>query len=294
MTTTPISARRRDRAPAPLPRPPRTQRFSPWFWLAAAFLALVVLAAVFASILAPYDPQALDLAHTLEPPSAAHLLGTDEGGRDTLSRLMYGARTGLLGPLAVVGIALIVGVPLGLFAAHTGGVVDALLSRVNDLVLAFPVLLLAILAVSLYGAGFVTVVIALAIAYIPSVARLTRALTTQEQGKEYVNAYRVLGFRGVPIYARHVLPNIASVVLAHSVVQFGYALADLAVLSYLGFGVQPPDSDWGLMVHEGQQALLQGSPWQSVVSGVVIVLTVLAVNVVGVRLADLLGKEEIR
>jgi peptide/nickel transport system permease protein len=293
MTTTPIPTRR-SRPPIPFARPARTGRFSVGFWIASAFLAVVVIAAVAAPLVAPYDPEALDLANVLQPPSGAHLLGTDEGGRDTLSRLIWGARTGLLGPLMVVLISLVIGVPLGIIAARVGGILDTLVSRVTDLVLAFPVLLLSILAVALYGPSFTTIVLALGVAYIPSVARLARALTVQEQRKEYVNAYRVLGFGGMRVYGGHVLPNVSGVLFAQAVVHFGYALADLAVLSYLGFGVQPPDSDWGLLVQEGQQALLQGSPWQSVMSGVVIVVTVLAVNIVGVRLADMVGEEPVR
>lgn len=295
MTTTPETSQTPARPDAVAPDLTRKRSgFSLGFWVSAGFLAVVILGAILAPLIAPYDPQSIDLANVHVGPSSVHFLGTDEAGRDTLSRLIWGARTGMLGPLIVILISLIIGMPLGLVAARIGGILDALISRVNDLVLAFPVLLLAILAVSLYGAGFLTAVIALGLAYIPSVARLTRALTITEQNREYVNAYRVLGFTGPRVYGRHILPNIAVVLLAHAVVQFGYALADLAALSYLGFGVQPPGSDWGLMVNEGQQDLLQGSPWESVFSAVTIVLAVLAVNVVGLRLADKFGKEDLR
>ncbi|MEU9885669.1 ABC transporter permease [Sphaerisporangium sp. NPDC051011] len=278
--------------------PPRRRRpsdspFTWGFWVALGFTVLVVLAAATARWSAPHDPLQLDLLDTLAPPSGAHLLGTDEGGRDTLSRLLWGAQTGLFGPLAVVAISLVAGVPLGLLAAGRGGIVDLAVSRMTDLVLAFPVLLLSILAVALYGAGFLTTVVALGVAFVPSVIRLTRSLASTEKNREYINAYRSLGFGPLRIYGLHILPNILGVILAHAVVHFGYALTDLAVLSFLGFGVQAPDSDWGLMVHEGQQALLQGSPWQSMISGGVIVATVLAFNVVGLRLADAVGKEDL-
>jgi peptide/nickel transport system permease protein len=284
LTATTIS--RPDRGLLPLAAP---RGLGPAFWAGLATIAALTLAAVAAPLIAPYDPNSIDLAHVLQGPSAAHLLGSDAAGRDIASRLLYGARTSLLGPLGVIAVSLALGIPTGLLAAARGGLADTAISRCADLLLSFPGLLFAILAVALFGAGFSTAVLALAIAYAPTVTRLVRSLALGEQERDYVKAYRVAGFGETTIYTRHILPNISGVVLGHSVVQFGYALMDLAVLSFLGFGVQPPAADWGAMVNDGQNALLQGAPAESLFAGAAIILTVLAFNLCGLALSDALG-----
>ncbi|MDF2708603.1 ABC transporter permease [Nonomuraea muscovyensis] len=253
---------------------------------ALVVIALLVLAAVFAPLVAPADPDAVDLSAVLAGPSADHLLGADASGRDLLSRMIYGARTGLLGPLGVVALSTVLGVVIGLAAAWHGGWVDTALSRSMELVFAFPGLLLAMLVVAMYGPGQVGPVITLAVAYTPFVGRMVRGVARGEMGRPYIAAYRALGFGGLTICLRHLLPNIAPVILAQSTVNFGYALLDLAGLAFLGLGVQPPAADWGAMINEGQSAVLQGALGPILVPGLAIVLSVIAFNIVGESLAD--------
>ncbi|WP_415961102.1 ABC transporter permease [Streptomyces sp. 021-4] len=251
-----------------------------------AFVALVVLAALFAPWLAPHDPNAVDLSQALAGTTADHPLGADAAGRDTLSRLLVGARASLLGPLGVVAFSTVLGVAVGMAAAWRGGWLDSVLSRSTELVFAFPGMLLAIIVISVYGEGLLAPVIALAVAYLPYVSRLTRSLVLAERMRPYVSAYQVQGHSPLAICLRHILPNIAPVVLAQATINFGYALMDLAGLSFLGLGVPPLTPDWGRMVFDGQTAIQHGYPLSAVLPCVVIVLTVVAFNVVGERWAD--------
>ncbi|KJS54931.1 ABC transporter permease [Streptomyces rubellomurinus] len=250
------------------------------------FVALVVLAALLAPWAAPDDPNAVDLGNALAGPSADHPLGVDAAGRDTLSRLLLGARTSLLGPLGVVVFSTVAGVLVGLVAGWRGGWLDSVLSRSTELVFAFPGMLLAILIVSVQGEGLLAPVLALAIAYLPYVSRLTRSLVLAERTRPYVSAYLVQGHSAAQICLRHVLPNIAPIVLAQSTINFGYALMDLAGLSFLGLGVPALTPDWGRMVFDGQTAIQHGYPLSAILPCLLIVLTVVAFNVVGERWAD--------
>ncbi|MFD8114602.1 ABC transporter permease [Streptomyces microflavus] len=251
-----------------------------------AFVVLVVLAALLAPWAAPYDPNAVDLSQALAGTTADHPLGADAAGRDTLSRLLVGARASLLGPLGVVAFSTVLGVAVGMAAAWRGGWLDSVLSRSTELVFAFPGMLLAIIVISVYGEGLLAPVIALAVAYLPYVSRLTRSLVLAERMRPYVSAYQVQGHSPFAICLRHILPNIAPVVLAQATINFGYALMDLAGLSFLGLGVPPLTPDWGRMVFDGQTAIQHGYPLSAVVPCVLIVLTVVAFNVVGERWAD--------
>ncbi|MFJ9640338.1 ABC transporter permease [Streptomyces sp. NPDC101178] len=251
-----------------------------------AFVALIVLAALFAPWLAPYDPNAVGLSQALAGTTADHPLGADSAGRDTLSRLLVGARASLLGPLGVVAFSTVLGVAVGMAAAWRGGWLDSVLSRSTELVFAFPGMLLAIIVISVHGEGLLAPVIALAVAYLPYVSRLTRSLVLAERTRPYVSAYQVQGHSPFAICLRHILPNIAPVVLAQATINFGYALMDLAGLSFLGLGVPPLTPDWGRMVFDGQTAIQHGYPLSAVVPCVLIVLTVVAFNVVGERWAD--------
>ncbi|MGW5239842.1 ABC transporter permease [Monashia sp. NPDC004114] len=258
-------------------------------WLvvvSGAVLLAFVLVALLAPLLAPYDPTTPDLADALAPPSPQHWLGTDQLGRDTLSRLVFGARSSLIGPLAVVVVSTLLGVVLGLVAGWRGGWVDATLSRVFDILFAFPGLLLAILAVSLFGKGLGAPVVAMAIAYTPFLARQVRGLVLSAKSRTYVAAYLVQGFAPTDVAFRRVLPNIAPTVLAQATVMFGYALLDLAALSFLGLGVQPPTPDWGAMINESRGAVLLGEPLSAVVPSLAVILTVVAFNVVGEEIGD--------
>lgn len=252
-------------------------------------LGAIVLAAVFAPLVAPYDPDALDLFNVLSGPSAAHWLGTDASGRDTLSRLIFGARTSMLGPLIVVVGSTVLGIALGMASGWFGGIVDAVLSRIFDLVFAFPSLLLAMLAVTLFGKGLIAPAAAMTIAYTPYVARQVRQLVAAEKAKPYVTAYGVQGFSTPWVALGRVLPNIVPSVGAQSALNFGYVLSELAALSFLGLGVQPPLSDWGSMINESAAGLMSGQFLPAIVPSVAVVVVVVAVNIFGEELSDRIG-----
>ncbi|MEU6676496.1 ABC transporter permease [Streptomyces sp. NPDC046925] len=265
---------------------------SPLYLLCLGFVALITAAALLAPWAVPHDPNTVDLGNALAAPSAEHLFGVDAAGRDTLSRLLLGARTSLLGPLGVVAFSTIAGVAVGMTAAWRSGWLDSVLSRSTELVFAFPGMLLAILIISVYGEGLLAPVIALSIAYLPYVSRLTRSLVLAERERPYVSAYQVQGHSALQICLRHILPNIAPVVLAQSTINFGYALMDLASLSFLGLGVPALTPDWGRMVFDGQTAIQHGYPLSAILPCVFIVLTVVAFNVVGERWADRVARRD--
>jgi len=261
-------------------------------WLSAGVLVLFALAAVFAPLVAPYDPEATDLRNVLAGPSADHWLGTDQVGRDTFSRLVYGARTSLVGPLAVVVASTLLGVVVGLVAGWRGGWLDSVISRVLDILFAFPALLLAILAVTLFGKGLLAPIVAMSIAYTPFIARQVRGLVIASRSRPYVSAYTVQGFGPTDVAVRRVLPNISPLILAQATVMFGYALLDLAAMSFLGLGVQPPTSDWGSMINDSRGAVLLGEPLTAVVPSVAVIITVIAFNVLGEELGDRIARRD--
>ena len=241
--------------------------------------------AVLAPLLAPYSPNTIDLGAAFSGPSAAHLFGQDGSGRDILTRLMFGARLSLLGPLLVVSLAVVVGVPLGIAAGYVGGRLDGLLSRTFDVVFAFPALLLAAVIVATFGPGFTTIVLAVTVIYVPLMARLVRAGTLVERQKPYIDALKVQGFSGVRICAVHIAPNLSTLIIGQVALYFGYALLDLAGLSFLGFGVQPPTPDWGSMLWYATQQVYV-APSGVVPPAVAIVLSVVAFSLVGDWLSD--------
>ncbi|WP_406065146.1 ABC transporter permease [Streptomyces sp. NBC_01077] len=265
---------------------------SPLHLVSLGLVGTVVLAALLAPWLAPHDPNAVDLGAALAGPSAEHPFGVDAAGRDTLSRLLLGARTSLLGPLGVVVFSTLAGVAIGTAAAWRGGWLDSVLSRATELVFAFPGMLLAVLVISVYGEGLLAPVVALGLAYLPYVSRLTRSLVLAERARPYVSAYLVQGHSALQICLRHLLPNIAPVVLAQSTINFGYALMDLAGLSFLGLGVPPLTPDWGRMVFDGQTAVQYGYPLSAILPSLLVVLTVVAFNVVGERWADRVARRD--
>ena len=255
-------------------------------WCALTVIAVAVLLAVLAPLLAPYDPTAADLSGAYQPSSGAHLLGTDASGRDLLSRLMYGARTALVGPFLVVLVSTILGTALALVAVWFGGWFDQLVVRVIDAVFAFPGLLLAILATALFGSGLTAAVAALSIAYVPYIARIVRSAALRERNLPYVAALSVQGVHGLRITVRHVLPNVMGLIVANAPLAFGFALMDLAGLSFIGLGVQPPTADWGAMVGSGMFGVLRQHPGEALYASALIVLTVGAVNLLGDRLTE--------
>ncbi|MEA2331904.1 MAG: peptide/nickel transport system permease protein [Thermoleophilaceae bacterium] len=254
-------------------------------WSSAAFLGLVALTAVFAPLIAPQDPLQINLADAHFAPGSEYLLGSDSNGRDILSRVIVGSRTSLLGPLAVVAIAAALGSTIAIGSAWIGGKFDQVVVRVVDAWFSFPGILLAILAVAVFGPGLVAPVIALAISYIPYSARVTRSAAIRERELPYIEALQVQGFSAWRICSRHLLPNLTPLIVAQATVAFGYAMVDLAAISFLGLGVQPPTPDWGLMVSQGKNGILQGYPQEALFAGLAIVLTVLSFNILGDRIS---------
>lgn len=265
----------------------RKRRGPSWgTWVAASFLVIAVIAAVAGKYIAPYDLDEIDFAAIWTGPSVSHLLGTDQLGRDLFSRVLIGAGETLVGPIILLALATVLGVTIGVVAAWNGGWLDTVLARVTDVMFAFPGLLFVVLVIAVFGKGKWTAILALALAYAPVIAKYTRSLALSEIARPYIDAYRAQGLGGFEICLRGVVPNLMPVLVGFLVVQFGEVLMGLATLSYLGFGAQPPSSEWGLMVQEGQAGIVQGHFLPTLVPGAAIALVVVAVNIVGVRVAD--------
>jgi peptide/nickel transport system permease protein len=254
--------------------------------ICAAVIMVAALAAIFGPLMAPHDPNASNLSLEYAGPSGSHLLGLDVQGRDMLSRLLVGARTAILGPLVVVCLSLTVGIILAVIAAWRRGVTDSVISSSLDIVFAFPGILLAILAAAIFGAGLVAATVAISIAYTPYVARVLRGAALKERSQAYVAALEVGGHSATSVCMRHLLPNMAPLIIAQGTIMFGWAMVDLAAVSYLGLGVQPPTANWGVMIAENQSGILLGYPLPAIVASVCIVLVVIAFNVLGERLFD--------
>ena len=252
----------------------------------AIVIAVATFVAIFGTWLAPFDPITPNLSLSWVGPTGAHLLGYDFEGRDVLSRLIVGARTSMLGPLAVVIGSMIAGSLLAVAAAWRGGTLDAIISSGLDVLFAFPGILLAVLAAAVFGAGLVAASIALAIAYMPYVARVLRGAALKERSQPYVAALEVQGASATSICLRHLIPNILPLIVAQATILFGYAMVDLAAISFLGLGVQPPEPNWGVMISENQVGIPQGYPLPVLAACVCIVAVVIAVNVLGERLFE--------
>ncbi|MGI5460146.1 ABC transporter permease [Streptomyces sp. CA-249302] len=272
----------------------RAGRLTPGTAVPAALAVLLVALAVLAPVLATHQPNTVDMAAASQDPSAAHWLGTDALGRDLYSRLLYGARVSLLGPALVIVGATVGGVAVALLCAWRGGWLDRVVSRINDVLFAFPGLLLAVLAVAVFGPGLTAPVVALAVAYLPYMARIVRSVAVRERRLPYVAALEAAGMSAWRINLRHLLPNLTPFVVAQATAAFGSALIDLAGVSFLGLGVQPPTADWGLTVSEGQSSLLAGAPGQSLMSGGLIVVTVVVFNLLGDTLTARIDREDPR
>jgi peptide/nickel transport system permease protein len=263
----------------------RDRRIDPALAGIGAILVLLVLAAALAPVIAPYSPDAGNILNANAPASAAHLLGTDAVGRDIFSRLIYGARLSLLGPALIIAIATTAGVTLAISAVWIGGWYDLVVGRILDLLFAIPGLLVAIIAVAVLGTGLLAPVLALSLAYTPYIARVLRSVAVRERHLAYIESCQLVGYSGWAICRRHLLPNVMPLIRAQATLAFGAALVDLAAISYLGLGVQPPTPEWGIMVSDGQASLLNGFPLESISAGVLIVFVVVMVNLLGERLA---------
>jgi peptide/nickel transport system permease protein len=258
-------------------------------WLLIASLAVVAvlaLIAIFGRAVAPYDPESVDLGASLQGPTAAHLLGTDQLGRDLLSRVLAGAATSLFWPMVITFAAALLATALAVTAAWIGGLVDPGVGAFFDVVLGFPAILLAIVAAAIFGNGLFACALALSIAYTPYLGRIVRSVAIRERTLPYIDAASAQGFSGPRIAVRHLLPNIAPIILAQTTILFGYAMIDIAALSFLGLGVQPPDADWGALTAQGKDLLLRGKPGQALYASLMIVITVVAVNILGQRLME--------
>jgi peptide/nickel transport system permease protein len=253
----------------------------------SALVLLVALAAAFAGpYVTPSDPNLPNLSLDFVSPSGGHILGYDFQGRDVFSRLLAGAQSSLLGPLMVVTIGIVTGVVLALVSTWRGGTLDTVISSALNILFAFPAILLAVLATAVFGAGLTAAALALAVAYTPYVARVLRGAALRERGRPYVAALEVQGASATAICLRHLLPNLGSLIVAQATILFGYAMVDLAAISFLGLGVQPPTANWGVMIAENQQGIPQGYPLPALAAGAAIVVVVIAVNLLGERLFD--------
>jgi peptide/nickel transport system permease protein len=256
--------------------------------MAGLFVVLLFIAlAVFAPLIAPYDPTATSFTQVRKAPSWAHWLGTDEVGRDVLSRIIFGARASLSAGLVSVGIALGAGVPLGLLAGYAGGWTDALLSRIVDAMLAIPFLILAIALAAFLGPSLGNAMIAIGITATPVFIRLTRGQTLAAKVEDYVEAARAVGNPHWRIALRHVLPNIVPPLLVQASLAIAGAIIAEAALSFLGLGQQPPAPSWGSMLNAAQRFIAQ-APWMAVWPGMAIFLAVLSFNLLGDGLRDAL------
>jgi dipeptide transport system permease protein len=254
---------------------------------------LLILAAVFAPLLAPHSPQLQYRDAVLLPPywqeggRAAYLLGTDPVGRDILSRLLYGARFSLFIGVVVVTLALSTGVVVGLLAGFFGGWIDTVIMRVMDIILAFPSLLLALVLVAVLGPGLTNAMIAIALVLQPHFVRLTRAAVMAERGKDYVVSARVAGAGPIRLMVRTILPNCLAPLIVQTTLSFSNAILDAAALGFLGMGAQPPTPEWGTMLAEAREFILRAW-WVVTFPGLAILITVLAINLVGDGLRDAL------
>jgi peptide/nickel transport system permease protein len=270
----------------PLPRT-RWQRLHRQYLLAAIGAGIVliwILVALLAPILAPYAPNAVAVGTRLLPPSAIHWLGTDELGRDVLSRLIYGARISLIAGVVVVALGAIIGTLLGGIAAYAGGLVEEAIMRLTDLVLCFPPIILALAIGAALGVGTTNTIIAMLVVWWPKFARLARSLVLQQRSLEYVEAALVAGFGPGRILLRHIIPNSIGPLIVLVTLDVGNAIIIFAGLSFLGLGVVPPTSEWGSMISEGRELVAQW--WVASFPGVAILSIVLGFNFLGDGVRD--------
>ncbi len=252
----------------------------------ALLVLIFLLAAVVSFVWTPFDVTKLDIPNKLQSPSMGHWFGTDQLGRDIFSMIMVGARTSIAVAFIAVGIGMLIGVPLGLAAAaNQGSLIDELIMRTNDLVFAFPALLIAIMITAVFGPGAVNAIIAIGIFNIPVFARLTRGAALSLWSREFILAAKVAGKRATRISFEHILPNILNLLIVQGTIQFSLGILAEAALSYVGLGAQPPIPSWGRMLAESQ-TLVSLAPHVALFPGFAILLTVLGLNLLGDALRD--------
>ncbi|RJQ57856.1 MAG: ABC transporter permease [Desulfobacteraceae bacterium] len=276
--------------------PPAPQRRNALFWrllrskvavLGALIVLLLIVTAGLAQTIAPFDPVKQNFRIQLQPPSAIHPLGTDEFGRDILSRVLYGSRWALAVGILANTIALVTGVVLGIVGGFYGGRVDAVIGWLTDVMLAFPYLLLAMIVVAVLGPGLINAMIAIGIVYVPKYIRVVRGTVLSLKEKEFVEAARAIGAPSFEIMVRHILPNCLAPIIVISTLAIGWAIVETAGLSFLGLGAQPPTPEWGAMLASGRTYMLSAW-WIATFPGLSILLVVIGFNLLGDGLRDVL------
>ena len=252
-----------------------------------AVIAAIVLVAVFAPVVATYDPNEPDLKNKLSGPTGQHWLGTDQLGRDVFSRIVWGARVSLKVGIVAVGIAFMLGTGIGMFGAYFGKWSDEISMRGVDIMLSFPMILLSILIIAFFGSSLINVMLAIGISLSPRFARLARGLTLSVKELEYIEAARAMGAGKLRICLRHVFPNILTPLMVTTTLYVSTAILIESSLSYMGLGVQPPDPTWGSIINEGRQ-VIRIMPWISIFAGLAITITILSLNILGDALRDIL------
>lgn len=264
--------------------------------LSVLVIALLTVSAL-APYLTPYDPYAQDLNQALQPPSAAHVLGTDRYGRDMLSRVIMGSQTTIYSALLLVGIITVTGTLVGIICGYTGGKLDAVLMRISDVFLAFPGMVFAIAVAGVMGGGLMNAVVALACISWPKFARIARSQVMVIKDSAFIAAAKLAGTGRIKMIGRHILPNIAGPIVVTAVLDIGTMMMEIAGLSFLGLGALPPIAEWGSMMSNGR-SMLQTCPWVILAPGCAIFITVMLFNLLGDTVRDLLdprnrGKETI-
>ena len=254
-------------------------------FLFAVLAATLLLIMIFAKYICPYDPYAQDLSQAMQPPSATHLMGTDTYGRDMLSRVLIGAQTSISSTFALVAIITVFGTIVGIFCGYYGGVVDSVMMRISDICLAFPGLVFAMAVAAILNGGVQNAVIALALISWPKYSRIARSQTLSMKSLPYMQAAQLAGDSALQMIFRHVLPNIVGPILVTSMLDIGTMMMEIAGLSFLGLGAQPPVAEWGSMMSSGR-SMLQTYPWIVLSPGLAIFVSVVIFNLLGDTIRD--------
>ena len=259
----------------------------------AGLAAALLLITIFAKYICPYDPYAQDLTQAMQPPSAAHLMGTDTYGRDMLSRVLIGAQTSISSTFALVAIITVFGTVVGIFCGYYGGIVDSVMMRISDVCLAFPGLVFAMAVAAILDGGVRNAVIALALISWPKYSRIPRGQTLSVKNLPYMQASQLAGDSVLQMIFRHVLPNIAGPILVTSMLDIGTMMMEIAGLSFLGLGAQPPVAEWGSMMSSGR-SMLQTYPWIVLSPGLAIFVSVVIFNLLGDTIRDYMDPKNTR
>jgi len=254
----------------------------------AAVLIFAVVVAVLAPMLAPYSPTAIEVAEKFTPPFGKQILGTDELGRDVLSRLIFGARISMSVSLLSVGIAISAGTLIGIFSAYSGGKTDLAIQRLVDTMMAFPAIIMALALMAALGASQTNVIVALVVILLPGAVRVVRSQVLSIKEQDYTLAARAIGAGSTRVMLRHILPNVMATYIVLSTITLGYAIVVEASLSFLGVGIPPDIASWGGMLNLGATTYIDVSPWLSVFPGITIAVIVFSVNLLGDSLRDVL------